>query len=84
MLKIKKNNSFLNNIEKWNCRGEGHKLNEYNIIKYSSEYCKLDCSVLHKGYDRNWMLEYTELDIDDYLTLQSLASDYKLKEGCRW
>ena len=28
------------------------------------------------------MLEYTELDIDDYITLQSLASDYKLKEGC--
>ena len=75
---------FLNNIDKWNCRGAGHKFNEYNIIKYSSEYCKLDCSVLHQGYDtfRNWMLEYTKLDIDDYITLQSLASDYKLKEGC--
>ena len=32
------------NIDKWNCRGAGHKFNEYNIIKCSSEYCKLDCT----------------------------------------
>ena len=30
----------------------------------------------------NWMLEYTGLDIDNYITIQSLCSDYKLKEGC--
>ena len=60
-VKNKEKQQFLNNIDKWNCRGAGHKFNEYNIIKYSSEYCKLDCSVLHKGYNtfRNWMLEYT-------------------------
>ena len=28
------------------------------------------------------MLEYTKLDIDDYITLQSLSNDYKLKTGC--
>jgi len=28
------------------------------------------------------MIEYTELDIDNYITIQSLCSDYKLKEGC--
>jgi len=75
---------FKDNINKWNCRGDGAKFNYFNILKYSSEYCKLDCSVLHKGYDifRDWMLEYTELDIDNYITIQSLASDYKLKQGC--
>ena len=31
---------------------------------------------------RGWMLEYTQLDVDSYVTLQSLSSDYKLKEGC--
>ena len=72
-VKDKEKQQFLNNIDKWNCRGDGHKFNEYNIIKYSSEYCKLDCSVLHKGYDtfRNWMSGYTELDIDEYITIQS-------------
>ena len=75
---------FINNINKWQCRGEGHRFNEFNIIKYSSEYCKLDCSVLHQGYDifREWMLKYTQLDVDEYITIQSLASDFKLKQGC--
>ena len=75
---------FINNIDKWSCRGHGHRFNDFDIIKYSSEYCKLDCTVLHKGYDifRDWMLKYTVLDIDKYITIQSLASDYKLKEGC--
>ena len=76
--------TLINNIDKWGCRGEGHKFNYFNILKYSSEYCRLDCTVLHKGYNifADWMLEYTGLDIDDYITIQSLASDYKLKEGC--
>ena len=75
---------FINNIDKWKCRGEGHRFNEFNIIKYSSEYCKLDCSVLHKGYDifREWMLKYTDLDVDEFITIQSLASEFKLKQGC--
>ena len=44
----------------------------------------MDCTVLKKGYEtfRLWMLEYTDLDIDNYITLQSLSSDYKLKTGC--
>ena len=75
---------FINNIDKWKCRGPDHRFNDFDIIKYSSEYCKLDCTVLHQGYNifRDWMIEYTELDIDNYITIQSLASDYKLKEGC--
>ena len=80
-IKIEDKEKFLENIDKWECRDNGH---DFNIIKYSSEYCKLDCSVLHKGYNifRDWMLEYTGLDIDNYITIQSLASDYKLKQGC--
>ena len=44
----------------------------------------MDCTVLRKGYEtyRNWMLGITELDIDYYITLQSLASVYKLLTGC--
>ena len=28
------------------------------------------------------MLEYVELDVDNYITLQSIASDYKIYSGC--
>ena len=44
----------------------------------------MDCHVLRLGYEkfREWMLEYTGLDVDNYITIQSLCSDYKLKEGC--
>ena len=39
---------------------------------------------MRKGYEkfREWMLEYTELDIDHYVTIQSLCGAYKLKVGC--
>ena len=75
---------FTNNIEKWNCRGTGNKFKEFNILTYSSRYCEMDCNVLRLGYEifRTWMLESTELDVDNYITIQSLCSDYKLKEGC--
>ena len=65
---------FENNIDKWNCRGENENKDKFDIIKYSSKYCEIDCSVLRQGYEkfREWRLEYTELDIDDYITLQSL------------
>ena len=72
---------FIENIDKWGCRVNK---NDFDIIKYSSEYCRMDCSVLRKGYDkfREWILEHTKLDIDNFITIQSLASDYKIKSGC--
>ena len=31
---------------------------------------------------RDWMLEHTELDVDSYITIQSLASSFMMKRGC--
>ena len=31
---------------------------------------------------REWMLEYTELDVDNSVTIQSLAASFMLKSGC--
>ena len=44
----------------------------------------MDCKVLMDGYCvfRDWMLEHTELDVDSYITIQSLASSFMLKSGC--
>ena len=33
-------------------------------------------------YFRGWMLTHTELDVDNFITIQSLASTYMLKSGC--
>ena len=56
----------------------------FDLIKYPSIYCKMDCKVLMEGYNvfRDWVLDHTELDVDHYVTIQSLASAYMLKSGC--
>ena len=47
-------------------------------------YCELDCKVLMAGYEvfRSWMLEHTGLDVDNFITIQLLASTFMLKSGC--
>ena len=37
-----------------------------------------------EGYEvfRGWMLEQTKLDIDDFITIQPLASSFMLKSSC--
>ena len=58
---------FLDNLEKWDCMlGNGMKRttaggsvgskdstssNMFDLIKYSSIYCKMDCKVLMEGYE---------------------------------
>ena len=44
----------------------------------------MDCKVLVDGYEvfRGWMLEHTELDVDGFITIQSMASSFMLKSGC--
>ena len=71
---------FIENIDAWNCRGEN---NTFNIVEYASRYCEIDVSVLKQGYAkfRNDMLELTGLDCDDFITIQSMAEAYLLKEG---
>ena len=56
----------------------------FDLIKYSSIYCKMDCKVLMDGYEvfRGWMLEHTELDVDNFITIQYMASSFMLKSGC--
>ena len=48
----------------------------FDLLKYSNIYCKTDCRVLMDGYEvfRQWMLEHTELDVYNYVTMQPMAS----------
>lgn len=75
---------FISNCEKWDCFITDDKIKKVNIIKYSSEYCHLDCVVLKKGYEvyKSWMNELTGLNIDNIISLASLANKYLVKEGC--
>ena len=56
----------------------------FDLIKYASIYCKMDCKVLMDGYEvlRQWMLEPTELYVDNSITIQSMAPPFMLKYGC--
>lgn len=71
---------FLNNIKRWALQ----KGDEYDIVEYSSKYCELDCKILWDGYHkfRQMMLEHTDLDIDNILTVASLSHKYFVKRGC--
>ena len=76
---------FLDNLGNWGCiLGKGMDNEMFGLIKCSSIYCKMDCTVLMDGYEvlRQWMLEHTELDVDNFATIQSMASSFMLKSGC--
>jgi len=75
---------YIENMEKWDCIKKDENNEYYDIIKYSYEYCKIDCLVLKDGYNtfRKWIDEITGLDIKNYCSLASLSLDYLIKEGC--
>ena len=76
---------FVNNIETWDCvLGKGMTNQMFDLIKYPSIYCKMDCKVSMAGYEafRSWMLEHTELDEANFITIQSMESTFMLNSGC--
>lgn len=72
---------FLSNIKKWNLTNDN---DEYDCIEYSKNYCEIDCKILQKGYNifREWMLELVHIDINNILTIASLAHRYFIEQGC--
>ena len=80
-IKENEREQFINNIKKWNCvRNE----DEFDIIEYSKQYCLIDCIILKNGYMkfREMMLEITKLDINDFVSLPSIAQEYLINRGC--
>jgi hypothetical protein len=71
---------FLTNIKEWNLENN----DKYDCIKYSALYCELDCEVLKQGYlkFRDWMLELVNLDINNILTIASLAHKFFINQEC--
>ena len=82
MLKDDDKQQFLDNLENWDCiLGKGMDNEMFDLIEYSSIYCKMDCKLRMDGYEvlRQWMLEHTELDVDNFITIQSMASSFILQ-----
>ena len=76
---------FSDNPENWGCiLGKGMDNQMLDLTKRSSIYCKMDCKVRMNGYEvfRGWMLEHTQLDVYNSITIQSMASSFMLKSGC--
>lgn len=75
---------FLSNLDRWTLKQEHEAQPCYDIIKYSSMYCEIDCKILCEGYNtfRKWIKETFKLDIDFILTGASLAHQYFVNEGC--
>lgn len=71
---------FLENIERWNLK----KDDNYDIIKYSIEYCKIDCQLLNKGYNifKQWMMDEVNIDINEVATSATLSHKHMINKGC--
>ena len=79
-VKEEEKKEYLANCERWDCLSEGF----VDILKYSGEYCYMDCITLRDGYNcfRKLVKEAVNLDILNYLTLASMSHDYNVRQGC--
>ena len=71
---------FLNNLERWNLK----RNEDYDIVKYSALYCEIDTLLLKKAYNKFKELclcNPINLDIDNILTIGSLAHQYMIKNS---
>ena len=82
-LKEQEHESFIKNIDKWGLRGKKNP-KKFKHIEYSIIYCQIDCEVLRLGYTtfKEWMKNVTNLDINDKITICSLAHAYLIEQGC--
>ena len=80
---IKDKEQFKNNCLKWGCY-ENDKNNSVDILKYSIKYCEIDVDILSKGYEtfREWCINDLDIDIDNVLTIPTMAFKYLRSNGC--
>jgi len=87
-VKAKDRKEYIENCKRWKCmklmNGDDTNTKYVDIIKYSSEYCYMDCITLRDGYKkfRTMCLDACKLDIYDFVSLASLSDFYLKREGC--
>lgn len=72
---------FLENIHDWGLERED---GTYDIVEYSAIYCVRDCDILINAYTkfREMVVKSVQLDVNNILTIPSLAHAYLKREGC--
>jgi len=77
----KEKEQFIKNVNDW-----GLVVNEKYFLhkQYLIKYCQIDCEILRKGYNKfkDWINEYFKIDIDEVLTISSLAFRIFKEAGC--
>ena len=70
---------FLTNCKRWNVIKDGY----VDIITYSLKYCQIDCRVLGLGLNkfRKMMLEVTEIDLHEKVSIPQIAHDFFINRG---
>lgn len=85
-LKNKKEMNIMIEQFKLNIKNNGCYIDDkyYNHMKYVEFYCTRDCEILAQGYNifRKWINEITNLDLNEYISLPSIADNYLINEGC--
>ena len=68
------------NLVDWDCQ-VGDK---FDMIKYSSIYCKADVNVMKKGWRifRQSFIDFADIDCFSYPTISSVADAYMTEQGC--
>lgn len=83
---LKKLGLLSDNGKSDNGKSDDHKYDDhtFDIMEYSKFYCQKDTEVLCQGYMkfREWILESFEIDIDNQVTISSVARTYLQNRGC--
>ena len=75
---------FISNLERLKIIYTKDNKKYFYHIAYSIYYCEQDCKVLQLGYlkFKEMVKEVTNLNLDCYISISQLASDYLKKQGC--
>lgn len=73
---------FINNCKKWGLYNSVN--NKIDIVEYSKIYCFSDVEILNKSYNKfkEWIINDFKINIDNYLTISSIADEYFKINGC--
>ena len=68
------------NLVDWGC----HVGDRFDMIKYSTIYCKADVNVMKKGWKifRQSFLNFADIDCFSYPTISSMGDAYMTEQGC--
>lgn len=79
-LDAKDHERFLKNLDRWGIR----RGDDFDLVEYSALYCDIDTDVLRQGWItfRGWIQEHLHIDINEVLTVPSLAMRFLTKNGC--